>query len=151
MYRRYRTQHAYRSPFYPWSQPSRGPPFLMRPNTRNTREQARTQSTPSTVVAATLRCVLKSDTVPTMQTKRKVSVTVPEDLLEEVDRLAGALSRSAVFEEALVSWIRQHRQGTLDHAIERYYRALSQEERAEDTAWAALGDETIRDRWGESD
>lgn len=67
-----------------------------------------------------------------MQTKRKVSVTVPEDLLEEVDRLAGDLSRSAVFEQALVSWLRQHRQADLDQAIKRYYRSLSQEERAED-------------------
>ena len=123
----------------------------MRPNTVSTPGQARKQSTPSTVVAATLRCVLKSDTVPTMQTKRKVSVTVPEDLLEEVERLAGALSRSAVFEQALVSWIRQHRQGALDHAIERYYRSLSQEERTEDAAWAALGDETVRNHWEESD
>jgi metal-responsive CopG/Arc/MetJ family transcriptional regulator len=86
-----------------------------------------------------------------MQTKRKVSVTVPEDLLEEVDRLAGDLSRSAVFEQALVSWLRQHRQANLDQAIERCYRSLSQDERAEDTAWAALGDETVRDRWGKSD
>ena len=81
-----------------------------------------------------------------MQTKRKVSVTVPEDLLEEVDRLAGALSRSAIFEQALVSWLRQRRQADLDHAIERYYHSLNQDERAEDAAWAALGDETVRNR-----
>jgi metal-responsive CopG/Arc/MetJ family transcriptional regulator len=86
-----------------------------------------------------------------MQTKRKVSITVPEDLLEEVDRLAGTLSRSTVFEQALVSWVRHHRQRNLDRAIERYYRALSQEESAEDAAWASLGDGTVRDRWGEPD
>lgn len=98
-----------------------------------------------------LRAAVKSDTVPTMQTKRKVSVTVPEAILEEVDRLAGDLSRSAIFEQALVSWLRQHRQAALDLAIERYYRSLSQEEHAEDAAWTALGDETVRDRWGEPD
>jgi metal-responsive CopG/Arc/MetJ family transcriptional regulator len=86
-----------------------------------------------------------------MQTKRKVSVTVPEDLLEEVDRLAGALSRSVVFEQALVSWLRQHRQANLDQAIEHYYRSLNQEEKAEDAEWATLGDETVRDRWGETE
>lgn len=86
-----------------------------------------------------------------MQAKRKVSVTVPEELLEEVDRLAGDLSRSAIFEQALVSWLRQHRQAALDLAIERYYRSLTQEDRVEDVAWAALGDETVRDRWGESE
>jgi metal-responsive CopG/Arc/MetJ family transcriptional regulator len=85
-----------------------------------------------------------------MQTKRKVSITVSEDLLEEVDRLAGDLSRSVVFEQALVSWVRHHRQQNLDQAIERYYRALNQDESAEDAVWASLGDETIRDLWGES-
>jgi metal-responsive CopG/Arc/MetJ family transcriptional regulator len=86
-----------------------------------------------------------------MQTKRKVSVTVPENLLAEVDRLAGTLSRSAVFDQALVSWLRQQRQADLDRAIERYYRSLKQDESAEDAEWAALGDETVRDRWAESD
>ncbi len=86
-----------------------------------------------------------------MQTKRKVSITVPEDILKEVDRLAGDLSRSAVFEQALVSWLRQQRQADLDRAIEHYYRSLNQAESAEDAEWAALGDETVRDRWAESD
>ncbi len=86
-----------------------------------------------------------------MHAKKKVSVSVSEDILEEVARLAGDLSRSAVFEQALASWLRHHRQAALDQAIERYYRALDQEEVAEDTAWAALGDETVRHGWGESD
>jgi metal-responsive CopG/Arc/MetJ family transcriptional regulator len=85
-----------------------------------------------------------------MQAKKKVSVTVSENLLEEVDRIAGTLSRSVVFEQALASWLRQHRQTKLDHAIEHYYRSLSQKEKEEDTAWAALGDETIRGCWEES-
>lgn len=93
---------------------------------------------------------MKSGKFPTMQTKRKVSVTVPEDLLAEVDRLAGTLSRSAVFEQALVSWLRQQRQADLDRAIERYYRSLNQDESAEDAEWAALGDETVRNCWAES-
>ena len=40
-----------------------------------------------------------------MPTKKKVSVTVQQDLLEEIDRSAGALSRSAVFEQALAAWV----------------------------------------------
>ncbi len=86
-----------------------------------------------------------------MQAKKKVSVTVPEELLEEVDRVAGSLSRSVVFEQALISWLRQHRQANLDHAIERYYSSLNQDERTEDAAWAALGNDTVRDCWEESD
>lgn len=86
-----------------------------------------------------------------MQAKKKVSVTVSEDLLEEVDRVAGALSRSVVFEQALVSWLRQHRQTKLDYAIEHYYLSLSQKEKEEDAAWAALGDNTVQNSWEESD
>ena len=86
-----------------------------------------------------------------MQGKKKVSVTVSEYLIEEVDRLAGNSSRSVVFEQALISWLRKHRQAGLDQAIERYYRSLSHEENKEDMAWAALGDETVRDGWEESD
>ena len=86
-----------------------------------------------------------------MQTKKKVSVTVQGDLLEEVDRIAGTLSRSAVFEQALVSWLRQRRQANLDQSIERYYRTLSEEERLEDAQWTELSDETVRQSWTESD
>jgi metal-responsive CopG/Arc/MetJ family transcriptional regulator len=86
-----------------------------------------------------------------MLAKRKVSVTVQEDLLEEVDRVAGTLSRSAVFEQALVSWLRQRRQADLDQAIERYYRSLNEYESSEDAEWATLGDEIVRECWTESD
>jgi metal-responsive CopG/Arc/MetJ family transcriptional regulator len=86
-----------------------------------------------------------------MQAKKKVPVTVQEDILEEVDRLAGTLSRSAMFEEALASWLRQRRQAHLDQAIERYYRSLNQEKRLEDAEWAALGDDTVQNHWPESD
>lgn len=67
-----------------------------------------------------------------MQAKRKVSVTVGESLPAGVDRLAGDLSRSAVFEQALVFWLRQYRQAALDCAIERYYPFLNRDESAED-------------------
>ena len=85
-----------------------------------------------------------------MQVKRKVSITVQADLLEEVDRVAGKLSRSAVFEQALVSWLRRHRQANLDQAIEHYYRSLTEADSSEDAEWAALGDETVRECWAGS-
>jgi metal-responsive CopG/Arc/MetJ family transcriptional regulator len=88
---------------------------------------------------------------PIMPTKRKVSVTVEAELLEEVDRLAGSLSRSTVFEQALMIWLRRQRQVSLDQATERYYRSLGKSEQAEDAEWAALGDETVRERWKDSD
>lgn len=86
-----------------------------------------------------------------MPTKRKVSVTVEAALLEEIDRRAGSLSRSTIFEQALMSWLRQQKQVSLDQATERYYRSLGKSERAEDAEWAALGDETVRERWVEAD
>ena len=53
-----------------------------------------------------------------MQGKTKVSVSVHTDLLREVHRVAGEMSRSAVFEQALASWLRTQRQVGLDAAVE---------------------------------
>ncbi len=82
-----------------------------------------------------------------MGSKAKVSVTVDRVLLREIDRLAGRASRSRVFEDALAAWVRRKGQVELDRAIERYYRAQTKAERADDEAWASVGDETIRKSW----
>ncbi|MEA2625794.1 MAG: hypothetical protein QOD06_1839 [Candidatus Binatota bacterium] len=82
-----------------------------------------------------------------MAAKAKVSVTIAGDLLREIDRIAGAKGRSTIFEEALSSWIRQHRRSELDRAIESYYRSLRSGDHIEDAAWAGLGDETVRRQW----
>lgn len=82
-----------------------------------------------------------------MPAKTKVSVTVDRALLREVERLAGRMSRSQVFEHALATWVRQRGQAELDRAIERYYRAQSVAEKETDEAWASLGDDTARRAW----
>ena len=82
-----------------------------------------------------------------MGVKAKVSVTVERELLREVDRLAGRTSRSRVFEDALAEWVRRRGQMELDRGIERYYRAQSVSERAEDEAWASSADDTVKTRW----
>ncbi len=84
-----------------------------------------------------------------MRGKTKVSVSVHTELLREVDRLAGEMSRSAIFEQALTRWLRWHRQARLDRAIEEYYRSLTAAEQVEDAAWAGLGDEAVRRNWDE--
>jgi metal-responsive CopG/Arc/MetJ family transcriptional regulator len=84
-----------------------------------------------------------------MRGKTKVSVSVQTNLLREIDRLGGEMSRSAIFEQALVGWLRRHRQARLDHAIEDYYRSLTASEQREDAAWAGLGDEAVRRNWDE--
>jgi metal-responsive CopG/Arc/MetJ family transcriptional regulator len=81
--------------------------------------------------------------------KAKVSVTVDRTLLREVDRLAGSMTRSQVFEHALAAWVRRRGQAELDRAIEGYYRSLSAAERREDEGWASLGDEAARRAWDE--
>ena len=84
-----------------------------------------------------------------MPAKAKVSVTVDQTLLREVDRLAGRMTRSQVFEHALAAWVRRRGQAELDQAIERYYRSLTAAERREDDSWASLGDEVVRRGWDE--
>jgi metal-responsive CopG/Arc/MetJ family transcriptional regulator len=85
----------------------------------------------------------------TVASKAKVSVSVDRNLLREVDRLAGRMTRSQIFEHALAAWVRRRGQAELDQAIERYYRSLSAAERREDESWASLGDEMMRRGWDE--
>jgi len=84
---------------------------------------------------------------PTMGAKTKVSVTVDGELLREAARLAGGLTRSQLFEDALAAWVRRRGRAELDRAIARYYSSLTAAERREDDAWAALGDDTVSRSW----
>lgn len=84
-----------------------------------------------------------------MRRKTKVSVSVHTHLLREAQRVAGEMSRSAIFEQALAGWFRQHRQVQLDRAIEDHYQSLKASDKAEDDAWAGVGDETVRRSWDE--
>lgn len=82
-----------------------------------------------------------------MQAKTKVSVSVQTSLLREVERAAGDMTRSAIFEKALADWLRERRRTQLDRAVESYYRSLTVPEVAEDNDWATLGDDTVRRSW----
>ena len=84
-----------------------------------------------------------------MQGKTKVSVSVHTHLLREVQRVAGDVSRSAIFDQALAHWLRERRQVQHERAIEEYYNALNAAERAEDDTWAGSGDDTVRRGWNE--
>ncbi len=81
--------------------------------------------------------------------KSKVSITVDSDTLREVDSLAGEKSRSQIFEQALISWVRHHRKRTLVDETEAYYRSLGQAEREEDREWAELAAEGVKTSWDE--
>ena len=81
--------------------------------------------------------------------KAKISVTVDEALLGDIDRLARGSSRSHVFEDALRAWVRKRGKAELDEAIDRYYRSRSPSEIREDDEWAALGEHSARQSWEE--
>ena len=79
--------------------------------------------------------------------KAKVSVTVEDSLLRQVDRMARGASRSEVFEDALASWLRSRRRERLEEEIELYYRSLGAAEREEDAAWAELSGRLLGESW----
>jgi hypothetical protein len=81
--------------------------------------------------------------------KAKVSVTVDRSLLRECDRLAGAASRSELFERALRGWLRSVRRRRLEEEIERYYGSRSETDRAEDADWAGLASRRLGETWRE--
>lgn len=78
-----------------------------------------------------------------MAGKTKVSVTIAKELLAEVDRVSKDRTRSAVFEDALSSWVRRRRVEALHDDFEKYYRGMSEAERREDAEWARLGGRAI--------
>jgi Arc/MetJ-type ribon-helix-helix transcriptional regulator len=75
------------------------------------------------------------------RTRAKVSITVPSDLLEIIDREVSSTpesSRSAVIE----AWLRRAARGEaldeLEQATAAYYQGLTSEELEEDLEWAAF-------------
>lgn len=83
--------------------------------------------------------------------KLKLSVTLPPDLVAEIDRAAGDTpgGRSATIERWLRQAARHEAEATLARETVEYYQRLTAEERAEDEEWvrfssahASWGDET---------
>ena len=71
--------------------------------------------------------------------KTKVSVTIEQDLLTEIDRLAvGGSTRSRIIEEWLRLAAREHARRALAAATAAYYEGRSEAERAEDETLAEL-------------
>lgn len=76
----------------------------------------------------------------------KVTVTLPMELLEVVDRYVAehrGATRSGLCARALRSWLQQLQ----EEEIERYYTAMSDEERAEDEAWADAAARSAAQSW----
>jgi metal-responsive CopG/Arc/MetJ family transcriptional regulator len=77
---------------------------------------------------------------------QKVTLTLPEELLEVVDRFVeqheGA-TRSGVCAEALRDWLRARQEAE----IAAYYESLSAEERTEDGDWADVAARSAGRLW----
>lgn len=76
----------------------------------------------------------------------KVTLTLPEELLGVVDGYVAAhpgATRSGVRAAALRGWLRDQQKIEIAH----YYRTLSDEERAEDAAWASLAVQSVDRLW----
>lgn len=79
-------------------------------------------------------------------TATKVTLTLPAELLAVVDRFVAehpGSTRSGLCAEALQAWLLAEQEGE----IERYYTALSAEERAEDTGWAEAAAQSAAHLW----
>jgi hypothetical protein len=76
----------------------------------------------------------------------KVTLTLPDDLLASVDRYVTAhpgATRSGVCAGALAGWLRDQQEAE----IARYYETMSEQERAEDSEWAALASRSAAAHW----
>ena len=79
--------------------------------------------------------------------KTKISVTIDESVVRQVDRLAGGDSRSQVIERALKRWLVESRSKENEDAIAQYYADRSEEDRREDEEWAALSARHLESTW----
>lgn len=79
--------------------------------------------------------------------KTKLSVTVSESIVREIDRVARDKTRSQVVEAALASWLRERRRQQLEDDIARYYSEMTDAERNEDSEWAALSRDSGGKMW----
>ena len=79
--------------------------------------------------------------------KTKISVTIDESVVKQVDRLAGDDSRSEIVEHALRRWLVDSRRKQNEDAIAAYYADRSEEDRLEDEEWAAVGARHLESTW----
>ena len=79
--------------------------------------------------------------------KTKISVTIDESVVKQVDRLAGDDSRSEIVEHALRRWLVDSRRKQNEDAIAAYYADRSEEDRLEDEEWGAVGARHLESTW----
>ena len=82
--------------------------------------------------------------------KAKITVTLSNDLVRQIDRLLdspGVSSRSQLVEEAVRRWLRDQAQEELERQTEEYYLSLSEAERNEDRQWSKTAVRSAKHLW----
>jgi len=89
-------------------------------------------------------------TVSTRSHKSKITVTLSNDLVRQIDKLLDspeASSRSQLVEEAVRRWLRDQSQKELERQTEEYYLSLSERERNEDRQWSKVAARSAKRLW----
>jgi metal-responsive CopG/Arc/MetJ family transcriptional regulator len=82
-----------------------------------------------------------------MQRKHKVSLSLPADLVDWIDREAARKqgeTRSGVVEQAVRGWAKRSAAKDIEDATVAYYQAMAPSEQKEDEVWSRLGATTFR-------
>ena len=90
-------------------------------------------------------------TASTRTHKSKITVTLSNDLVRQIDELLdspAASSRSQLVEEAVRQWLRDQAQKELERQTEEYYLSLSEGERSEDWRWSKIAARSAKRLWG---
>jgi len=92
--------------------------------------------------------------VPTTSTraqKSKITVTLSNDLVRQIDKLLEspeANSRSQLVEEAVRRWLRDQAQKDIERQTEEYYLSLSKAEHKENRQWSKIAARSAKRLWG---
>jgi metal-responsive CopG/Arc/MetJ family transcriptional regulator len=82
--------------------------------------------------------------------KAKITVTVSQDLVRQMDKLLDvpeAKSRSRLVEEAIRYWLREQAYIELERQTEAYYQSLSKAERKENRDWSKIATRSAKELW----
>ena len=90
-------------------------------------------------------------TTSTRAQKSKITVTLSNDLVRQIDKLLEspeANSRSQLVEEAVRRWLRDQAQKDIERQTEEYYLSLSKAEHKENRQWSKIAARSAKRLWG---
>ena len=81
--------------------------------------------------------------------KAKLTVTISNDLVNEIDEIAKGKGepRSQVMEEMLRDSLQASRKRAVEKDIEAYYLSLTEKEKEEDREWTQIAAESAKRTW----